>query len=386
MPDILVPLILLKISLVMYGVECSDVCRKVHFFYPVDGKALVGHVIKTVQVNSDDDCQFRCYREHQCLSYNLGPYQVDGQTCELSNSDHIRHPDDLVPMPGYIYRGTENRCSSSQCKNNASCLSLTPTTFQCLCPAGFTGMNCETDIDECQTNQYNCPLNEICVNTLGSYNCTCVSGLYDSAGICKIIRSCQDIKTTLPHAQDGLYQLQPDGGLNMFWVYCDMTSFDGGWTMCYSTDYLVNLRTELTYDENLPYGTNGYRTDCNNIEFREILFVDETTGDQAFFTYKLSSTLVAARNYGTPLPGLWIGGGIADTSYEYQLLICDHPFFSGFMISGYTNCYKRCDYWCADYSSPYFRSASTSAGFAGVAFNFNGARALSSRLISVGLR
>lgn len=36
--------------------------------------------------------------------------------------------------------------------------------------------------------------------------------------------------------------------------------------MCYSTDSLVNPKTEVTYDENLPYGTNGYRTDCNNIK------------------------------------------------------------------------------------------------------------------------
>ncbi|KAL9973368.1 hypothetical protein ACROYT_G019819 [Oculina patagonica] len=390
MPGIFRPLLLLKISLAIsfHSAEGSDVCRQIHFLYSVDGKALVGHVIKTVQVKTDDHCQIRCYREHQCLSYNLGPYQNYGHACELSNSDHIRHPDDLVPMPGYMYKGTENRCSSSPCPNNATCLSLTPEIFQCLCPAGFTGTYCETDINECQTNQYNCPLNEICVNTMGSYNCTCISGLYDSAGICQMTgKSCRDIKTAFPHAQDGMYQVQPDGRLNMFLVYCDMTSFSGGWTMCYSTDDLVKLTAEVTYDENLPYGTNGYRTDCNNIQFREILFVDETTGDKAFFTYKLSSTLVAAGNYGAQLPGLWVGGGTTDTSYEYQLLICDQDFYSGFFISGYRDCYKQCSYWCWDYSSPYFRSASThTAAYGGVAFNVNGHWPLSSRLISVGLR
>ena len=115
--------------------------------------------------------------------------------------------------------------------------------------------------------------------------------------------------------------------------------------------------------------------------------MDETTGEKAFFTYKLSSTLVAAENYGTQLPGLWVGGGIADTSYEYQLLICDAALYTGFFISGKpTDCYKQCHNWCSDGTSPYFRSASTSGNLAGVAFNVNGHRSLSNRLISVGLR
>ena len=111
--------------------------------------------------------------------------------------------------------------------------------------------------------------------------------------------------------------------------------------------------------------------------------MDETTGDKAFFTYKINSTLVAEGNYGTLLPGLFDGGGKANTSFEYQLLICDMWFYSGFFVSVYdNNCIKR----CGDLVSPYFRSAANSKYFRGVAFNVNGHRALSNRLISVGLR
>lgn len=122
------------------------------------------------------------------------------------------------------------------------------------------------------------------------------------------------------------------------------------------------------------------------LQFHEILFVDEATGQKAFFTYKLSSTLVAAANYGKQFPSTWLGNGVTDTKYEYQLLICDTYFYSGYFISGYTRCYKVCTRWCGDILSPYFRSASTNSGFAGVAFNINGHFPRKPRLISVGLR
>ena len=78
-------------------------------------------------------------------------------------------------------------------------------------------------------------------------------------------KSCKEIKELSPHAADGMYQLiQPNIGLNIP-AYCDMTSFGGGWTMCYSAEDFVNPKTEATYDDSLLYGKNGYRTDCNNI-------------------------------------------------------------------------------------------------------------------------
>ena len=78
-----------------------------HFLHHLSGKALVGHVIKTLQVKDDDQCELKCYWEPQCVSYNLGPPQVIGHMCELSKSDHLRHPGDLVARPGYAYTGSE---------------------------------------------------------------------------------------------------------------------------------------------------------------------------------------------------------------------------------------------------------------------------------------
>ena len=41
--------------------------------------------------------------------------------------------------------------------------------------------------------------------------------------------------------------------------------------MCYSTNTTVDLKMEVTYNESLPYGKNGYRTNCKNIPVNMLL-------------------------------------------------------------------------------------------------------------------
>ena len=123
-------------------------------------------------------------------------------------------------------------------------------------------------------------------------------------------------------------------------------------------------------------------------QFTEIIFVDHQTGNKTYFKRQVNQSITAAENYGKNADtyGLWDGVGV-DKAYHYQLLICDTSFYAGFFVSGHTNnCFKRCGFWCGDGNSPYFRTASTSAGYLGVAFNTNGHRPLNNKLISVGLR
>ena len=62
-------------------------------------------------------------------------------------------------------------------------------------------------------------------------------------------------------------------------------------------------------------------------------------------------------------------------------------YYKGLHFSGYTNCYKKCDNWCEDTSSPYFRtSAVDDKSRNGVAFNENGHKPLKNRLVTAGIR
>ena len=45
--------------------------------------------------------------ERKCVSVNIRPTVEDKVICELSDSDHMQHPDDLKPRPGWTYRGIQ---------------------------------------------------------------------------------------------------------------------------------------------------------------------------------------------------------------------------------------------------------------------------------------
>ncbi|KAJ7319457.1 hypothetical protein OS493_036225 [Desmophyllum pertusum] len=85
----------------------SDNCRILQFSNPIDGAALENHVIKTVALNSEHSCRVQCYLENACVSYNFGKRASGEEVCELNNSTHTEHPQDLKRKSNFIYRGTK---------------------------------------------------------------------------------------------------------------------------------------------------------------------------------------------------------------------------------------------------------------------------------------
>ena len=74
-----------------------------------DGKRLINHVIRTIDSVQEDFCGSLCFMEHNCVSYNVE--MISGspvaRKCELNNSTHKEHPEDLKQFDNSIYRGTE---------------------------------------------------------------------------------------------------------------------------------------------------------------------------------------------------------------------------------------------------------------------------------------
>ncbi|CAH3141052.1 unnamed protein product [Porites evermanni] len=314
----------------------------------------------TASVKNIKDCGRLCVDHSSCFSVNFAAFfHEEGLLlCELLPSDKYNNSDKFLDSVVFHHLSIKTPCSSDPCMNSGTCVAkYEDDEYHCACAEGFLGKYCEE----------------------------------------KVRFDCQDLKKQGNFFEDGMYWLDPDRGShsNAFLAYCDMTSYSGGWTMCYTTDEFTKPKTEVTYNPELPYGTDGYRTNCNQIKFSEIIFIDHQTGNKSYFTNAGVTKIKADGNYGNRADtyGLWHGFGSMNDDYEYQLLICDNEFYSGFLVSGYRKivvsergCYKECSDWCGDFTSPYFRTAANGSDGNGVAFNTNGHRSLANRLISVGLR
>nr|CAH7754904.1 unnamed protein product [Callosobruchus chinensis] len=202
----------------MNGARCID---GVNEFTCVCQQGLTG---KTCEINIDDCASSPCLHGAKCID-GLNSYTCDcldtgyeGEHCENNIDDckgnpcqnHAHCIDKVKDYDCECYSGyrgkncemDENECESNPCQYNGTCLERSNATlyqpeianylnfplpevfnkpfnyaeaagYECVCVPGVTGKNCETNINECDSNP--CHYGT-CTDKIGGYVCECEDG------------------------------------------------------------------------------------------------------------------------------------------------------------------------------------------------------------------
>ncbi|XP_053386927.1 uncharacterized protein LOC123542089 isoform X2 [Mercenaria mercenaria] len=115
---------------------------------------------------------------------------IENSTCENTNGSYMCRCNEGLREQGNICTDCDIWKYGHDCKSNCTCnISKSeycdPVNGVCTCKAGWNGVNCENDIDECKQENI-CPDNSTCENSLGTFNCRCNKGyLTMELGTCK---------------------------------------------------------------------------------------------------------------------------------------------------------------------------------------------------------
>merc|ERR1712168_1512399 len=93
----------------------------------------------------------------------------------------------MVGLYNVMFGFKDSESDKSPCKNGGTC-SSSPGSYLCKCQDGWTGNNCDQDIDECQSNP--CKNGGTCHDQVNGFRCSCQAG-YAGKNCEKNIDECQ---------------------------------------------------------------------------------------------------------------------------------------------------------------------------------------------------
>ncbi|XP_074641309.1 sushi, von Willebrand factor type A, EGF and pentraxin domain-containing protein 1-like [Tubulanus polymorphus] len=114
-----------------------------------------------------DAGQTACYIcPSDAMTFNTGSTHIsDCQGIEYSSQ---------IPKSVSTAELLVNDCFADPCENDASCESLA-VGYICHCLDGFSGLNCEQEVNECEVNTP-CHNNATCIDLINDYSCECIPG------------------------------------------------------------------------------------------------------------------------------------------------------------------------------------------------------------------
>nr|ABW87311.1 chondroitin sulfate proteoglycan 2 variant V1a [Xenopus laevis] len=89
---------------------------------------------------------------------------TDGIEIHISTSNNVEGAE--------LQFASQDPCKVNPCQGGGTCYARGGTSFVCTCMPGFSGDQCEIDIDECQSNP--CRNGAACVDGIDSFKCICL--------------------------------------------------------------------------------------------------------------------------------------------------------------------------------------------------------------------
>ncbi|XP_078344938.1 uncharacterized protein LOC144630446 [Oculina patagonica] len=320
-------------------VETQELCRELNFVGVFKDKAFNKSIIRNVTVQDEELCQWKCFLDDTCKSYNLGPPHVGGegkQVCELSSSHHVLHPEYLVSRSGFIHRSSVNPCGVP-CPEKQSCLSADNTaTYSCLCAdPGFTGNACTEDIDECAANTHDCATKANCTNIAGSFICACLKGYQGNGKTCQDIDECSTNEHNCSSAEACV------NTIGSFTCSCSPDEIQDGdtcvgfpfhWKLD-GTDRLLNLRGTAKFDT--QDGITVLYLDGNPLTYAETPAIPIHSTD---LTIAMWIKLVAVPTTYQPIYGDWSVSPSFRLAIKFNGYLCAHAK----MATDGNNVFREC--------------------------------------------
>lgn len=127
------------------------------------------------------------------MDLNFSPLFSDVDECKNSPCTNAVSCQNLVGdykckcQKGWTGKNCEHNINDcvGQCQHGATCIDLV-NDYHCACMPGYTGRDCATDIDECESNP--CQNGGECVDLVDGYRCICPVGYSGSQCEVRIIK------------------------------------------------------------------------------------------------------------------------------------------------------------------------------------------------------
>ncbi|XP_053393501.1 sushi, von Willebrand factor type A, EGF and pentraxin domain-containing protein 1-like isoform X8 [Mercenaria mercenaria] len=111
--------------------------------------------------DTKNDCENAgCHKNSQCMD------KINGFECICPSAGGYT---------GNLCAVANNPCSQNPCERG-TCRAFGSVRYECTCPDGYEGLNCEINVDECALYPDACPYGGRCIDQIDDYTCSCSSG------------------------------------------------------------------------------------------------------------------------------------------------------------------------------------------------------------------